>query len=182
MYCGTNKTALQSQKQTAASMMSLLEKKQFSQITISELCKTAGISRQTFYSLFTSKEDVIQFALRAQYCEAPDISVPAHTAGKDALLRQLCGSYSRFIWRNRSLIKILVDNQIDYLLYDTFFNAMACCGAFLEEAGSSMRRFAASFYAGGFACAARHFAEEGCLTGPEDLTEILMTLLSGRLF
>ncbi len=182
MYSGTNKTALHSQKQTAESMMSFLEKKQFSQITISELCKAAGISRQTFYTLFTSKENVVLYALRAQYCEAPDISVPAHSGGGDDLLRCLCGSYSSFIWRNRSLIKILVDNQIDHLLYDSFFDAMNNCGCFLQGTDPSVRSYAVSYYAGGFACVARRFAEEGCLTGPDDLNEMLMTLLSGRLF
>ncbi len=182
MYCGTNKTALQSQRQTAESMMSFLEKKQFSQITISELCKAAGISRQTFYTLFTSKENVILYALRAQYCGAPDISVPAHPDGEDGLLRCLCGSYSSFIWRNRSLIKTLVDNHIDYLLYDSFFDAMDSCGCFLQETDPSTRSYAVSYYAGGFACVARRFAIEGCLTGPEELNGILMTLLSGRLF
>ena len=55
MYCGSNKTALQSQRLIAEAMMELIREKAYSQITISELCKTAGISRQTFYTLFTSR-------------------------------------------------------------------------------------------------------------------------------
>ena len=42
MYCGTNKTALQSQKQIAEAMMALLGEKPFSQITVSELCRSAA--------------------------------------------------------------------------------------------------------------------------------------------
>ena len=78
MYCGTNKTALQSQKQIAEAMMALLGEKPFSQITVSELCKAAGISRQTFYTLFTSRENVMVFTLQAQYCDGPELSEPKH--------------------------------------------------------------------------------------------------------
>ena len=38
MYCGSNKTALQSQRQIARAMMALIREKPYAQITISELC------------------------------------------------------------------------------------------------------------------------------------------------
>ncbi len=68
MYCGSNKTALCSQRQIAKAMMSLLEEKSFDQISVCELCRLAGISRQTFYSLFSSQENVIVFLLKEKYC------------------------------------------------------------------------------------------------------------------
>ena len=64
MYCGSNKTALMSQELISRAMMRLIQEKPFTQISVSELCKTAGISRQTFYSLFTSRENVMVFALQ----------------------------------------------------------------------------------------------------------------------
>ena len=182
MYCGTNKTALQSQRQIADAMMALLREKPYSQVTISELCKAAGISRQTFYTLFTSRENVMVFTLRARYCDGPEISVPTHTAGGGDLLQWLCRGYSEYMLRNQALIKLLVDNHIDHLLYDSFFEAMDSCECFLREADPCTRSYAASFYAGGFACVARRYAEEGCMSSARQLEALLMTLLSGRLF
>lgn len=178
MYCGSNKTALQSQRLIAEAMMALIREKPFTQITVSELCKTAGISRQTFYSLFTSRENVMVFALQTEGCDAPEIAVPNRT---DAL-RRLCRGYSEYMLRNRGLIKLLVDNRIDYLLYDSFFEVMDSCDCFLPEAEPCLRRYAASFYAGGIACVARTYAREGCTSSAEGLEELLLTLLSGRLF
>ena len=182
MYCGSNKTARQSQRQIAGAMMALIREKPFAQITISELCKEAGISRQTFYSLFTSRENVMVFTLQEQYCEGPTISSlpPAHCRG-DAL-RVLCHGYSEYMLRNRQLIKLLVDNRIDHLLYDSFYAAMDGCDCFLRDVDPCTRSYAASFYAGGIACVARRYAEEGCTTSVEQLEALLMTLLSGRLF
>lgn len=182
MYCGTNKTALQSQRQIASAMMALLGEKPFSQITISELCKAAGISRQTFYTLFTSRENVMVFTLQARYCDGPEIPAAAHAADGGSMLPWLCRAYSGYILRNRNLIKLLVDNRIDYLLYDSFFEAMDNCECFLRGVDGCTRSYAASFYAGGFACVARRYAEEGCASSGDQLEALLMTLLSGRLF
>ena len=167
MYCGNNKTALQSQRQIANAMMALLGQKPFAQITVSEVCKAAGISRQTFYTLFTSRENV---------------DAPEPPACRGDLLRWLCRGYSEYMLRNQGLIRLLVDNHIDYLLYDTFFEAMDGCDGFLPKADPCTRSYAASFYAGGIACVARRYAQEGCCSDASQLEALLMTLLSGRLF
>ena len=182
MYCGTNKTALQSQRQIAEAMMALLGEKPFAQITVSEICRAAGISRQTFYSLFTSRENVMVFTLQSSACDGPELSEPETPACRGDMLRWLCRGYSEYMLRNRSLIKLLVDNRIDYLLYDSFFDAMDGCDCFLPKADACTRSYAASFYAGGIACVARRYAQEGCSSNVDQLESLLMTLLSGSLF
>ena len=182
MYCGRNKTALQSQRQIARAMMALIREKPFTQITVSELCRTAGISRQTFYSLFTSRENVMVFTLQTNACNAPESWRPESARDRDSVLRWLCRSFSEYILQNRELIKLLVDNQIDYLLYDSFFEAMDSCSGFLSGMEPRLRRFAVSFYAGGVACVARRYALEGCTSSADGLEKLLITLLSGALF
>jgi len=182
MYCGTNKTALQSQRQIAEAMMALLREKPFSQVTVSELCKSAGISRQTFYTLFTSRENVMVFTLQTNCCDGPELNEPEHITCRGDMLRWLCHGYSEYMLRNQALIKLLVDNHIDYLLYDSFFDAMDSCESFLPKADPCTRSYAASFYAGGIACVARRYAQEGCASSANQLEMLLMTLLSGGLF
>ena len=179
MYCGSNKTALSSQRQIAEAMMRLIQEKPYQQITLSELCKVAGISRQTFYSLFTSRENVMVFTLQARYCSAPDIGAPSCDVHG---LRLLCRGYSEYMLQNRDLIKLLVDNRIDYLLYDSFFESLSACSCFLNNVEPCTRRYAASFYAGGISCVARQYAQEGCTTTADRLEELLMTLFTGALF
>ena len=84
--------------------------------------------------------------------------------------------------RNQGLIKLLVDNRIDYLLYDSFFEALDGCECFLGNVEPCTRSYAASFYAGGIACVARRYAQEGCTTTIDGLQAMLLTLLSGELF
>ena len=133
MYCGSNKTALSSQRQIARALLSLMQEEPYDRITISALCKEAGISRQTFYSLFTSRENVVVFTLQARYRFTPDEEMLT-TTRKDACgLRMLCRSYSEYIEANRNFLQLLSRNKIDYLLYDSIFEALSDCGCFLEH-------------------------------------------------
>lgn len=161
--------------------MGLLGEKPYARISISELCRAAGISRQTFYSLFTSRENVMLFTLQSRYCDGPEIAAPVPARGGSAL-DLICRGYSEYMLRNRELIKLLVDNHIDHLLYDSFYDAMDGCECFLSHLDPCTRSYAASFYAGGFACVARRYAEEGCMSSADQLQALLKTLLSGSLF
>lgn len=59
----TNKTAIRSQHMIADALLSLMERKRFQQITVTEICEEAAIGRKTFYRNFELKEDVIDFQL-----------------------------------------------------------------------------------------------------------------------
>lgn len=67
-----NKTAVQSQHMIADALFSLMKRKPFQQITVTEICQEAAIGRKTFYRNFDLKEDVVEFRLDilcAQYKE-----------------------------------------------------------------------------------------------------------------
>lgn len=67
-----NKTAVQSQHMIADALFSLMKRKSFQQITVTEVCEEAAIGRKTFYRNFDMKEDVVEFKLDilcAQYKE-----------------------------------------------------------------------------------------------------------------
>lgn len=54
-----NPIALQSKKWIVASLFDLMEEYKYSEITITDISKYAGLDRRTFYRNFRSKEDVI---------------------------------------------------------------------------------------------------------------------------
>jgi len=179
MYCGNNKTALSSQRLVAQAMMRLIQEKPYSQISVSELCKTAGVSRQTFYSLFTSRENVVVFTLQAQSSCCLE---PPRASGRSDRLRCLSRACSEYLVRNRRLIRLLVDNRIDYLLHDSFEEALLSEEGLFGGADSCLKKYASGFYAGGITCVARQYALEGCAAGADQLEELLMALFTGQAF
>lgn len=56
--CATELSA-QHQKQVTASLLELMQKIPFEDITVTQLCQTAGISRRIFYHLFPNKTDAL---------------------------------------------------------------------------------------------------------------------------
>ena len=183
MYCGSNKTAMGSQRHIAEALMRLMQEKPFSQISVSELCREAGISRQTFYTLFSSRENVMIFTLQAQCCDLQK-SGEAHreAACKRDRLQTLCVGYSRYLVSNRDLIRKLVENQLDYLLYDSFFETLNSSECLFSDADPVLRRYAAGFYAGGVSRVARQYALDGCCASENQLQQLLVQLFTGTLF
>lgn len=59
----SNKTAIQSQNMIADALFSLMKRKPFPKITVTEICEEAAIGRKTFYRNFDLREDVIDFRL-----------------------------------------------------------------------------------------------------------------------
>lgn len=63
MYNGTNKTALKSQKKILEALLELMQQEDYNDITVKNICKKADISRQTFYYLFESKDEIAIYYL-----------------------------------------------------------------------------------------------------------------------
>ena len=177
MYCGKNKVALSSQRQIAQALMQLIEEKPYQDITISELCKTAGISRQTFYTLFTSRENVVTFTLQEQYCYEPEEPDPCESS-----LSHLCRGYGDYITSHRDFLRMLVDNHIEYLLYDSIHDALSACPCFLHSMSEQQRQYAADFYAGGITGVVKRYALCGCSTSADELSDMLARLFGGSCF
>ena len=174
VYCGCNEKALSSQRAIACALLKLMEAGPYADISISGLCRAAGVSRPTFYSLFGSKDDVVAYILRESHCYAPEPE-----AG--SCLKSFCASYSEYITRQRHFLALLVNNGVGYLLYQSIFDTLMDCGCFLSGADAVSRRCAANFTAGALTGVARDYAaRETCDSG--ELCRLLESLFGGSLF
>lgn len=142
MYCGKNKTALTSLDQIADALVELLDSKGFGQISVSELCRASGISRQTFYNLYQSKENVIIYVLQDKYCHIPDTD-------EEDPLKLICEEYAHYIYDNRDLLCLLTENRITYLLYDSICSSLNSCCSFIGACATHGQPvFGTGFFAG----------------------------------
>lgn len=174
MYCGCNEKALSSQRAIACALLELMEELPFADISVSALCRAAGVSRPTFYSLFGSKDDVVAHLLRESHCYAPE---PEAGSG----LESFCMGYSRYITRQRHFLTLLVNNGVGHLLYESIFDSLMDCGCFLREADAVSRRCAAHFTAGALTGVAQDYVKREACTD-EELCRLLESLFSGEMF
>lgn len=154
MYCGTNKIALASQKQIMSALLSLLDEKKYAEISVSELCRRAKVSRQTFYSLYASKENIIIDLLQSHGY------APGDRSEEEAFqfdLSAFCAQFSLYLKENTALLTMLSENGILHLLYDSFYGSIANCSFFMADAPAKEREYTASFIASGFMGIARTY-------------------------
>lgn len=179
MYEGCNKTALTSQAAIADALLSLMKEKPYARITVSEICKGAGVSRQTFYSLFDSKDDVIACELARNYC----FRLEEHECCSSSMsLKNICHACSYYITQTLDILDLLVANDIMYLMQDSLYRSFITCSSYLPDHTKEDRIYAADFLAGGLTGIARNYVLQGRDTSRDHLEDILYSLFNGSFF
>lgn len=113
MYCNcTTEKSAQRQRALTMALLEALKTRSIHDISISELCRSSGVSRKQFYQLFNNKTDVVlamldQAILEIDYFD-PDPSVAP-------------GELHRFLafWKSRSaMLDVLIQNHMSSLLIE----------------------------------------------------------------
>ncbi len=69
MNTTNGKIAEQSKEKLARALLAIMEQYDFREITVTQLSQEAGLSRKTFYRLFKSKEELLNFFFEQLYKE-----------------------------------------------------------------------------------------------------------------
>ena len=173
-YCGCNKIALASQREITDAFLRLLSRQDFASITVSQICKEAGVSRQTFYSLFSSRENIILFELSQKHCYHPE-----EACEETLSLQGLCRSCSYYIADRGDFLSLLSHNGLSWLLHDSFYNTFMACDRFLPGQDERTRALTARFVAGGLAGVAAGYVECRQEMTRQELETALYRLFSG---
>ena len=119
MYQGKNKTAQNSRRKIAGALLELMREQPYEDISVAEICRRAGVSRQTFYTLFHTKENVVHHMLQE---ECPIHDVPMPSEGENDL-QQMCRLYSDYVTRNREILRLLMKNGMLALIFHNLHSA-----------------------------------------------------------
>ena len=178
MYCGSNKTALTSQKQISSAMLSLLQTKSYADISVCEICKEAQISRQTFYSLFRSKENVISYELEQNYC----FTLHSDCMEEDFTLDRLSDAYASYIEGQKDFIALLVDNGLMDCMRDSIFEMLMSCSTLASLPDDAGRCFTADFIASGLSSIAKNYVLYESVIDSDYLRRTICRLFGGEIF
>lgn len=179
MYQGCNKTALCSQKNIAESFVALLREKEYSKISISEICQRAKISRQTFYTLFESKENIVAFVLAKHYEFNP--TEECNCCGTPTL-KQLSEGYTGYILSKKEILELLVKNNIIYMMQCCLYKTFTECAEIQISTDPINRELTADFIAAGLTTIAKHYCLHSDEISEKDLHNYIYDLFSGKYF
>lgn len=180
MYRGSNSTALHSQKWIVDSLIALMAEKPYQQITIMDICKKADLSRQTFYNVFDSKEEVLRFCLRRQYekqfCRFADQEVI--TVG------EIVGAFAVVVAENQVLLRMMIENRLNSILADEITQCVALfAGKFVQKEQKTERLpYSEALLSGALGHLLTYwFRQEQPISLPQ-LTQLISDFLEGKLF
>ncbi|MBR1585360.1 MAG: TetR family transcriptional regulator [Clostridia bacterium] len=178
MYCGNNKTALASQRQIAEALLHLLDERPYGDISVSAICKQADVSRQTFYSLFQSKENVITFALRNDCCYSGIVA----EGGCHYSFQQMCGGFSQYIVGHAGILAILSRHDLMPLLRHVLREDFSLCLASEGQCCQALQPYLIDYLAAGITSIAETYIRTGKTASPEALEGIIYMLLRGEFY
>ncbi len=126
--CTTEKTA-QQQQQFEQTFLQMLLELHYDEITISELCRRAGLSRKIFYRLYEKKSDIMYSMVDRALMEC-DYYMPDESVGPGELHR-----FFAYWQHKKDLLDVLLKHQNSGLLTDRAIRFA------MREMGSPVRKF-----------------------------------------
>lgn len=116
---GHAKQKEQSRQMIEDALFELLDEKEYSGLTVTEIVKKADVARRTFYRLYQSKEDVIHnyFKRLCNEYQATNVALQEYN------LRQIAGDYFSFWYEKKEKILSLHKAGLDDVLYNEIRNA-----------------------------------------------------------
>lgn len=177
MYHGSNPTARASQGWLAAALLGLMEHKPYPQISVREICAAAGLSRQTFYNVFDSKDEILRYRIWQCYDEmigALRQQTAPTVAGITRLLAQT-------FQNDRGFFQLLLDQHLEFILYDELFCAIR---RFTEQVNlrASYKHdsaYGAAFLTGALVSTILCWFKDEDPISPEELAALLSDILAG---
>ncbi|MBR2556517.1 MAG: hypothetical protein IKE94_16845 [Aeriscardovia sp.] len=101
-------------------LLSLLEKKKLNEITISELCNKADLSRLSFYRNYNSMEEIV----REHLAGITDIFLTSSSPNFRTTPREeFITLLFEHMYGIKDLVSLLIDNNLSYLLKEEFDDA-----------------------------------------------------------
>lgn len=116
MYTGENQTAKRSMQWLDSALMALLQTERYTKITVKDICKEAELSRQTFYQMFDSKDEIMEYHFSNLFAGFQEACGSFDEIG----CKELACQFFQFFYNERFFVTILIDNNMTYLLERQF--------------------------------------------------------------
>lgn len=105
-----NQRVLLTKRLLLEALFSLLETKKIAHISVTQLCKAAGINRATFYKYYGTPQDILNEQGRQYVVQLMRIQDEGRgRKGIEQIIEDSC----EYMYKNRKLIRLLIENGVD---------------------------------------------------------------------
>lgn len=135
-----------------------MENAPYSDITVSDIAKKAGVGRATFYRYFSSKEDVVRFFFdhtKSEFAEE-QIYRPRSVEDYGDVIRRVI----RYIKTHKRRLQLLCAAHLEYIYFDYVDSALL---KLFEREIADDNPYKAAGYAGAITNITLHWAKNDCI-------------------
>lgn len=180
MYSGKNTTAIQSQRWLGESFIRLLAQQRYDEITIGAICKEADLSRQTFYNVFDSKEEVLRYCMRSQY----EKQFQRLADQQSITVSEIVEAFTVVVAENQKLLRLMVENGLEGIMADEMTRCVSMfAGRFVkQERVNAMLPYSEAMLSGALGHLLVFWVRQYQPISIEKLTQLITEFLEGKLF
>lgn len=166
----TNIRVHKSQVAIAEAYLRVLKTTRHENMTISSICKEAGLTRKTFYRDFESIDDVVDFLVSSE-----SETVFASTSLTD--FEKFCLSLFTFCAKEKAVLQLFQERNIYYLLVHFFnihFHESPYISSLADKAGITAREkdYLISAFVGSQTYTIWDWVKGGCVETPEEMAAL----------
>lgn len=168
-----NPITLRSKSCIVNSLLELMNEKPYSMITLKEISEKSGLTRQTIYRNFSTKEAILEHYVDGLYNDFIEII----SAKENITFYDLLITYFEYWYKNREFLKKLIDDNVFLILLDLhlkYINSMGTNEKFINLTFISKDEYFNHFLAGGLWFVLKKWIEEGMEKTPEEMTDIIL--------
>lgn len=179
MYSGNNPSALRSMEWLRNALLQLLDEKQYSQITIKEICKRADLSRQTFYQMFDSKNEVMQYHFSTLFQEF----TKECDCFQNITISQIAYHFFQFFYKHRDFVEIIISNNLTFLLEQQFEIYLGKIDLFLIiNDNETYSDYTTAYVAGALTQILIHWFKQSFNLSIQELSKLTESIIIGQSF
>ena len=167
MYEGKNPKALLSISLITEAFIREIHKKKYEEINVKELCKVADVSRQTFYNIFRTKEDVLRKCIDNIF----DTILDRRSDTVDAI--ESIHIFVKTFYENQDFMDLLIRNHLEKILTEEFVFAISGLSKSVENFQIEHLDYQLAFYAGGLTQILIHWMKDEERVSSDELIDIL---------
>lgn len=173
-----------SEERILLALRDLLAEKPYSEISVTDLCKQSGLSRNTFYKFFENKDAVIDYLWEWMMLDYHEQRKKL-ASGASYSLEVLCLHYFRYWYSVRDWVKLLVDNG--FWRSEFIFSQRSAALLMSRDweppidQDEEARWLAIDFANAGCAQMILKWCHTGFRKSPQEMADIAVHVLSGQL-
>ena len=160
--------------------MALMEEKPYSRITVQDICKQADLSRQTFYNVFDSKEEILRFQMQLQYKK----QFQRFSDQSTITVAEIVEAFTAVVEENDKLLQQMISNGLDSIIFDEVTKCVSLfAGHFVKECGKNeMFPYAETMLSGAVGYLLFYWFRQENPISMDKLAYLISEFLEGNLF